>query len=195
MKFLPVVGYEGLYEVSEDGIVRSLNRKVRGRDGALYPFKGRVLRANPNKDVGYLQVSLWKDGQGTSHYVHRLVAQAHIPNPMCLPEVNHDDGNRQNNWKKNLEWVTSLENKLHAISTGLKVYTNRLTYAEFVECLHAVIEGESYLSLTQRVPYKVPFLSTKLRAIAQEMGLEQELNESLYIQRVERARTNGAKNY
>lgn len=55
--------------------------------------------------------------------------------------------------------------------------------------------GESYLSLTQRVPYKVPFLSTKLRTIAQEMGLEQELNESLYIQRVERARTNGAKNH
>lgn len=195
MHYLPVVGHEGLYEVSECGVVRSVDRQTRGRDGAIYPFKGRVLRASAHKDTGYFQVSLWKDGEGVSFYVHRLVAAAHIPNPNNLPEVNHKDGNRQNNLKQNLEWVTSLDNKLHAIATGLRVYTNKLTYPEFVDCLHAVIEGESYQSLTQRVPYRVPFLSTKLRSIARDLDLEHELNESLYIQRVERARVNGAKNH
>lgn len=195
MNYLPVVGYEGLYEVSTCGVVRSVDRHTVGRDGASYPFKGRVLRAKPNKDTYYYQVSLWKNGAGTSEYVHRLVAKAHIPNPDALPEVNHQDGNRQNNLYTNLEWVTSLGNKQHAISTGLRVYVNKLSYPEFVECLQCVIEGESYLALTHRVPYKVPFLSTKLRKIAKELGVEHELDESLQYQRVERARINGTKNH
>lgn len=77
---------------------------------------------------------------------------------------------------------------------GLKIYTNRLTKEEFINCLYDVINGESYTSLSSRVPYKVPFLSVKLRKIAKELGLENELNESLYMQRVIRARINGAKN-
>lgn len=194
MKFLPVVGYEGLYEVSDTGVIRSVSRTVLGKDNSQYPFKGRQLCAHPNKDVKYLQVSLWKNGVGTSHYVHRLVAIAHIPNPDNLPEVNHDNGNRVDNHVTNLYWITSLGNKQHAIATGLRVYTNKLTYDEFVACLFSVIEGESYFSLTSRVPYKVPFLSVKLRSIARELGVEQELNDSLYIQRVERARINGTKN-
>ena len=75
--------------------------------------------------------------------------------------------------------------------SGLQVYTNRLTKNEFLDCLYDVINGESYQSLSERVPYKVPFLSTKLRALAKEIGLETELNESLYIQCVTRARING----
>lgn len=194
MPFLPVKGYEGSYEVNGDGIVRSLDRTVIGRDGVHYPRKGRVLRPSPNKDTNYLTVSLWRDNQGESVYVHRLVAETHIPNPLELPEVNHKNGIRTDPRKDNLEWCTRLENIEHAISTGLRVYTNRLTKEEFVDCLFAVIEGESFRSLSERVPYKVPFLSTKLRNIAGELGVTGELNESLYLQRVERARTNGAKN-
>lgn len=194
MTYLPVKGYEGLYEVSDQGTVRSVDRKVLGKDGATYPFKGRTLKAHPHKDVEYLQISLWKHGKGTHYYVHRLVAQAHISNPSNLPEVNHLDGNRVCNTVNNLEWVTGQQNKQHAISTGLKVYTNRLTKMEFFECLQSVIAGESYHSLSQRVPYKVPFLSTKLRKLAQELELEHELNASLMEQRIQRARINGVKN-
>ena len=194
MTWLAVIGYEDLYEVSSFGEVRSVNRTVIGADGIRYPKKGRVLLPHPVGDLEYLGVSLWKDGSGTTHYVHRLVAQAHIPNPSKKREVNHKDGVRTNNLMTNLEWVTRTENALHAIQTGLKIYTNRLTKAEFVECLFAVIEGESYLSLTKRVPYKVPFLSTKIRAIANELGVVGELNESLHLQRVKRAQKNGAKN-
>ena len=194
MNFLPIIGYEGQYEIGEDGTVRSVDRTVLGSDGTLYPFKGKVLRPNINKDLQYLQVSLWKNNMGQSHYVHRLVACAHVPNPENKPEVNHLDGNRLNPHKNNLEWVSSSENKVHAIASGLRVYTNRLTKEEFVECLFDVINGESYASLSKRVPYKVPFLSTKLRSIAKELNIESELNESLYQQRVERARINGTKN-
>lgn len=195
MNFLPIKGYEGLYEISDTGIVRSLDRKLLGKDGHTYPYKGRILRTNLNKQVIYPQVRLWKDNKGTWFYIHRLVAQAFIPNPNNLPEVNHIDGNRTNNHVSNLEWVTSSENSFHAVQTGLRVYTNRLTKEEFVDCLWDVIQGESYASLSQRVPYKVPFLSVKLRKIAKELNLEHELDESLMIQRIERARVNGAKAY
>lgn len=193
MNFLPVKGYEGLYEVSDTGIVRSIPRIVIGKDGVKYPFKGKILAIHPNKLVKYFQVNLWKNNIGSWKYVHRLVAEAFIPNPNNLPEVNHIDGNRQNNNVSNLEWVTSQGNKLHAIRTGLKVYKNRLTKDEFVQCLFDVIAGESYLSLSQRVPYKVPFLSTKIRAIAKELNLEHELDESLKEQKRIRSQKNGAK--
>lgn len=194
MNYLPIPGYEGLYEVCDMGHVRSLDRIVVGQDGVQYPLKGRILKAHSHKDVQYLFVSLWKNNKQCTVYVHRLVAQLFIPNPDNKPEVNHKDGNRLNPHHSNLEWCTSLENKIHAIQTGLRVYTNRLTKAEFVECLFSIIEGESYLNLSNRVPYKVPFLSTKIRAIARELGLEGELNDSLQLQRIERARINGAKN-
>lgn len=194
MPYLPVREYENLYEVSESGQVRSIARNVIGKDGVVYPKPSCLLRPSPNKQVEYPQVSLWKNGEGVSKYVHRLVAEAHIPNPNNLPEVNHKDGNRQNSHFNNLEWVSSLENKLHAIQTGLHIYINRLTKEEFVTCLFDVIAGESYLSLTKRVPYKVPFLSVKLRKIAKELGIENELDDSLYFQKIERARINGAKN-
>ena len=192
--WLPVVGYEHAYEVSSLGQVRSVDRIVTGQDGVQYPFKGRILIPSAHKDTGYLQVSLWDKNTGTSHYVHRLVCMAFHPNPEGKPEVNHIDGVRQNNWATNLEWVTSSENSYHATKTGLRIYTNRLTKAEFIECLLAVIDGLSYQELTLHTPYKVPFLSTKLRKLAKELGLENQLNESLYLQRVQRARMNGAKN-
>lgn len=191
MQWLPVKGYEKLYEVSNTGEVRSVDRVLSVTNQKERLFKGRVLLQTMNKQVQYKQVSLWKENKGTSYYVHRLVAEAFIPNPEGKPEVNHIDGNRQNNNISNLEWVTSGENSLHASKTGLRVYTNRLTKDEFLDCLYDVINGESYQSLSSRVPYKVPFLSTKLRALAKEFNLETELDESLYIQRVNRARVNG----
>lgn len=193
-RWLPVVNYEGLYEVSELGQVRSLNRHILGADGTLYPFKGRVLSCKPHVTLNYPMASLWKDNKGTSYYVHRLVCEAFHKYDPLRTEVNHIDGNRQNNHYLNLEWCTSQENKIHAISTGLKVYTNKLTKAEFAECLYDVINGSSYFELTKRVPYKVPFLSVKVRQLANELGLVGELDESLVIQRINRARINGAKN-
>ena len=93
--FRDVAGYEGLYQVSNLGNVKSLNYLNTGQV--------RILKQRKHTD-GYLQINLWKEGKMKTHYVHRLVAQAFIENPDNLPEVNHIDENKQNNRVDNLEW-------------------------------------------------------------------------------------------
>ena len=95
----PVVGYEGLYEVSNIGRVRSLDRYVKGKGKSYFLHKGRVLSPGM-KPEGYLVVRL----QRRTFYIHRLVTEAFIPNPDNLPEVNHKDEDKTNNRVENLEW-------------------------------------------------------------------------------------------
>lgn len=99
----PVVGYEGLYEVSSLGRVRSLDRFY------YRLHKGKVL--SPTKDrYGYLTVTLNCNGKSKTIKIHRLVAQAFIENPDNLPQVNHKDENPSNNNVDNLEWCTAKYN-------------------------------------------------------------------------------------
>lgn len=102
----PVKTYEGLYEVSSDGRVRSLPRNGTSKNG-------RVLKSMTIYN-GYQQVVLAKYGKNSPKLVHRLVAQAFIPNPENKPAVNHKDGNTANNSVDNLEWVTHRENMIHS---------------------------------------------------------------------------------
>lgn len=97
-----VAGYEGLYEVSNLGRVRSLDRKVRNRGGVALK-RGRVLSQKTAKN-GRKVVNLWKDNAGKMFLVHRLVASAFLPNPDGLQEVNHKDEIVSNNEVGNLEW-------------------------------------------------------------------------------------------
>ena len=92
-----IIGYEGLYQVSDLGRVKSLNY--------LHTGKERVLRAGKDKD-GYLLVTLCNSGKKNYYSVHRLVAEAFIPNPDNLPQVNHRDENPLNNAVSNLEWCS-----------------------------------------------------------------------------------------
>ena len=114
-----VQGFEGLYEVSNKGRVRSIDRYVTGKNGKKYFRPGRILSLT-EKENGYLSVSLWKNNKGHSLYVHRLVGKAFIPNPNNLPTINHKDGNKQNNNVSNLEWMTYYDNNEHAIKHGLR---------------------------------------------------------------------------
>ena len=110
--------WQGLYAVSNLGRVRSYDREVAARlTGTAYIHKGRVLTLK--RTGNYRGVSLFLDGTNRRFYVHRLVAQAFIPNPSNLPEVNHKDGNKLNNCVSNLEWVTRSDNAQHAWKTGL----------------------------------------------------------------------------
>lgn len=100
--------YEGLYQVSNFGRVRSLDRL----DGSNHRLKGRILK--PIKQThGYLHVCLYKNGSQSIKKIHRLVAQAFISNPENKLDVNHIDENKTNNMLSNLEWVTRKENVNH----------------------------------------------------------------------------------
>ena len=113
-----IVGYEGWYQVSDMGNVRSLTRTFVDIMGRTRTHKGRVLKLSENSD-GYKSQNLLKFGESKGFKVHRLVAMAFIPNPENKPEVNHKDGVKSNNIKDNLEWATHIENMRHAISYGL----------------------------------------------------------------------------
>ena len=105
-----IKGYEGLYQVSNLGMVKSLN----------YHLTGRIKKLKLVKNAqGYMVVTLHKGKEIKVQKVHRLVAETFIPNSNNLPQVNHIDGNKENNNVNTLEWCTSSENQKHAYRTGL----------------------------------------------------------------------------
>lgn len=112
----PVVGYEGFYEVSDLGRVRSVSRIARikrGNGEYDYRVKGKIVEPQERRH-GYLAVCLYgkesKNGRFTQKSVHRLVAEAFLPNPNGYSEVNHKDENKQNNALSNLEWCDRKHN-------------------------------------------------------------------------------------
>ena len=134
-----ITGFEGLYRVNKFGEVYSLisNKTLK-----------QFLRGS-REDNKYLVVELHKNKIGKTISVHRIVAEAFIPNPDNLPCVNHKDGNKYNNNVDNLEWCTYSMNNYHAINNGLKVIpsgTNsklsKLTYDDVVEIKKCLILGD-----------------------------------------------------
>jgi hypothetical protein len=112
----PVKGFENLYEISNLGNVKSLDRLVNGFNSKKLK-KGKLLTQH-NRN-GYLGVVLSKEGYTKSFTVHRLVAIAFLPNDDFSLTVNHKDGNKHNNSIENLEWCTMSEQLKHAIKSGL----------------------------------------------------------------------------
>lgn len=100
-----ITSYEGLYQVSNFGRVRSVRLN-------------KILSPKHNWD-GYLRIQLWRDNKNKYVFIHRLVAEAFIPNADNKPFVNHIDGNKSNDRVDNLEWCTQKENIKHAFATGL----------------------------------------------------------------------------
>ena len=96
-----IKGYEGKYMVNNLGRVKSLNYRNTGKEGIMEPH---------DNGKGYLRVQLCKDGKGKWYRINRLVAQAFLPNPNNLPEVNHIDKDKTNNKVENLEWCTTQYN-------------------------------------------------------------------------------------
>ena len=91
-----IKGYENIYGITSCGKVWS------------YKYK-KFLKPNANRD-GYLYVNLYKDGKMKHYKIHRLVAEAYLPNPENLPQVDHIDGNKTHNYLNNLQWITHRDN-------------------------------------------------------------------------------------
>jgi hypothetical protein len=111
-----IKGYEGLYQVSNEGRVKALSRVVKSRWGTPKPLKEKEIREIVDS-LGYSRLSLSKDGKVKTHKIHRLVAEAFL---VGEGQINHIDGNKQNNNVSNLEFCTQRENNIHAQETGLK---------------------------------------------------------------------------
>lgn len=116
-----ICGYEGYYQVSDLGRVRSLDRiiyqKIKGGVIAKKIYPGCILKQSIRN--GYFSVSLKMNGDGKHKTVHRLIAIAFIDNPQNKPLINHINGIKKDNRISNLEWCTAKENSQHALNTGL----------------------------------------------------------------------------
>ena len=113
-----IKGYEGLYQVSNRGRVKSLERIVMRKNGRPYSVP-ELIKARQIDRKGYDRIGLNKNGKKKRFFVHRLVLQAFNSSSDETLEVNHIDGNKLNNNVENLEWVTSSENSIHAFKNNL----------------------------------------------------------------------------
>jgi hypothetical protein len=114
-----IVGYEGLYEVSNTGLIRSVHRVIVRSTGNKHTVKPKILKPHPDKK-GYLRTALSGKGKLRTVKVHREVAKAFHNNPHNKETVNHKDCNKKNNSASNLEWMTNLENYKHAKDNGMQ---------------------------------------------------------------------------
>lgn len=124
-----VKGYEGLYQVSNKGNVKSIPHLIKANiSGGTRITKGKEKKARKGWH-GYKTISLCKEGELKTCLLHRLVAEAFVDNPNNLPAVNHIDGDKDNNSCSNLEWCTNADNSRHAVESGL------ITTAKKVRCI------------------------------------------------------------
>lgn len=148
-----IEGYEGIYQISNEGKVKSLQREITYKDGRKKVIQERILH-NFLSDIGYYHVMLSKNGISKRYKVHRLVAKEFIPNPGNLPVINHKDENKENNLvfvnedgsvdleKSNLEWCTQGYNVRYGtmIERGRQTQFNRPDKSKEVE--QYTLEGE-----------------------------------------------------
>ncbi|WP_312085165.1 NUMOD4 domain-containing protein [Exiguobacterium sp.] len=117
--FREIPGYEGIYEIDENAIVRTVEgKKTHSTRHGVRVWKQRVLKQKTDRN-GYKRVSLYKDKTCRTWLVHRLVAITFIDNPNHFDIINHIDGNPGNNSIENLEWCDSKHNVNHAFNNGL----------------------------------------------------------------------------
>lgn len=149
-----IKGYEGLYQVSNLGRVRSLDRIIKFKSSSRF-HKGQIISIK-NSKTGYCLVNLHRNSKQKMFLIHRLVAQAFIDNPEDLPCVNHKDENKLNNQVDNLEWCTYQYNTSYG--TTIKRIAEKLSipilqydlYGNFIREYNSITDATKCLSLNSR---------------------------------------------
>lgn len=147
-KDVPV--YEGYYQVSNYGRVKSLERTVKNGPNSTRVIRRRILKQTTNSR-GYLTVHLSVRGNVLSKTVHRLTCAIFHSNPENKPEVNHKNGIKTDNYWKNLEWATVSENRLHSYRTGLQ--SPAMLGRTGVDCKNSIPVIQLYINLTFKARY------------------------------------------
>lgn len=148
-----IKGYEGLYQVSSFGRVRSLPKLIEYFDGRIRYYEGKIMKLS-NHPKGYLQVRLTKNKKTKLHFIHRLVAETFLENLQNKPMVNHIDGNKQNNNINNLEWATCSENNQHAYDNNLKSDNKKVVMLDFdfneIQTFNSIHEASRFVNCNFR---------------------------------------------
>jgi len=149
--------YEGFYQVSNLGNIKSLSRTIKWR-GCFIIKKGIELKKKTNK--GYKSIGLNKNGEHKNMSIHRLVAVAFIPNIENKPQVNHINGIKSDNRVENLEWCTRSENQLHAVANKLNIaikgeshYNSKLTEKDVIDIRNSNLSSYK-LAITYNVTHQ-----------------------------------------
>lgn len=159
--FKDVVGYEGIYQVSNLGTVKSIFYRTEKI------LKHRHNRKNERRK-DYLCVILWKDKSKKKHYIHKLVAEAFIKKPIGKELVNHIDSNTHNNRVENLEWVTHSENSIHGLICGTKSVNPHFNYklktSDIIDIRNSLLSPEVLaLKYNVTIGFIIDVLNKKLR--------------------------------
>ena len=171
-----VIGYEGLYEITDDGVVFSVDRYTK--DGKH--LKRKEIKGGKFSN-GYEFVCLRKDGVNHNCLKHRLVAEAFIKNPDNLPVVNHIDGNIHNNSVKNLEWCTQRYNLKHAVDIGLIKNQCKICRKVIVKRDEKIITFDTMKDCAEFFGFKKGWLQNYVRKYGLNFsykGYEIKINES-----------------
>ena len=153
-----IKGYEGIYQVSSLGRIKSLSREIKNGKNTTKKSKERILKPRCNtKRRGYYEIGLYKNNKEKRYKVHRLVAEAFMENNFNKSEVNHKNGNKADNSVENLEWVTSEENKKHAWDNNLCNANHRkqkILCNETGEVFNSVIECANNMEIDRSSIFK-----------------------------------------
>lgn len=163
-------------------------RYIVYNNGTVYDINNSEFLSVSKNNSGYSYVSLELDGKYTREAIHRLVAISFVPNPKGKPTVNHIDGNKDNNWDWNLEWLTVAENNKHAYDTGLHKpiggedvhfakYTEKQVRlaCELMQDGKTVLETESLTGIPSKTLYEI-----RLKQIWKSISKDYEFPEFKY---------------
>ena len=147
-------GYEGLYQISNYGRVKSCDRYVYSKKngGFYFHIKEKIMKLNTTHD-GYLFISLSKNGIKTPRRISRLVAEAFIPNPNNLPQVNHIDEDKSNNNVSNLEWCSNSYNVNYGSRNKKCKEKNAIKVCAIVKSTGAIEYYDSIMDAAEKLHY------------------------------------------